>query len=522
MYVMLLVMLCMLVMMVIIRIIANSLTKRRLISMFDFRLANGKSEITGEYRDAIQEKDIDEQVIDDLEMREVFARVDFTYSDVGREYMYGKFFVNPTHHELLENTIARLDDQTTLAQSIYALYQLSRQYSESLKLLEHEDIFSFIDRIVIVTLMLIPFLLFGFYFVVGIDILLFVGFYFATMMTTYAYYKHKTEHLMSEVLSYCYLVECLDQLMKAHVYALEDQHKIAKMVKRVKKYTLITQMFHQLEKIDAFYFMEIIKGMFMIPVFQCLILFKHKEELAQDVLEAYEYVGCVDMAISVMTLRKRYETCIPELSSTPIIAFEDGYHPLLENPVKNSFSSDQSCIITGSNASGKSTFIKMIGVNTLLAKSLHTCFASQWQYYPYHVCSAIHMKDDLESGESYFVKEVKTLKKIIDMSTAHRCLIFIDEILRGTNEKERVAISYAILKYLFESSSQVFITTHDLSIIKAFADIQKYCFNDYVKDGQLCCDYKIHDGVCQVGNAIALLSVYDYPQGIIDTLKKPD
>ena len=80
MYVMLLVMLCMLVMMVIIRIIANSLTKRRLISMFDFRLANGKSEITGEYRDAIQEKDIDEQVIDDLEMREVFARVDFTYS----------------------------------------------------------------------------------------------------------------------------------------------------------------------------------------------------------------------------------------------------------------------------------------------------------------------------------------------------------------------------------------------------------------------------------------------------------
>lgn len=98
----------------------------------------------------------------------------------------------------------------------------------------------------------------------------------------------------------------------------------------------------------------------------------------------------------------------------------------------------------------------MIGVNTLLAKSLHTCFASQWQYYPYHVCSAIHMKDDLESGESYFVKEVKTLKKIIDMSTTHRCLIFIDEILRGTNEKERVAISYAILKYLFESSSQVF------------------------------------------------------------------
>ena len=66
MIVMLLVMLCMLVMMVIIRIIANSLTKRRLISMFDFRLANGKSEITGEYRDAIQEKDIDEQVIDEF------------------------------------------------------------------------------------------------------------------------------------------------------------------------------------------------------------------------------------------------------------------------------------------------------------------------------------------------------------------------------------------------------------------------------------------------------------------------
>lgn len=179
-------------------------------------------------------------------------------------------------------------------------------------------------------------------------------------------------------------------------------------------------------------------------------------------------------------------------------------------------------MITGSNASGKSTFLKVIGVNMVMAKTLHTCFADEWICYDFTIHSAIHMKDDLTSGDSYYVKEIKTLKTMIDDVKVKDCLIFIDEILRGTNETERVMISQAILNYLFQSTSIVLVTTHDLSLVEKFQDIDQYCFRDAIINQQLSCDYKIHKGRCTVGNAIALLEIYGYHQDILCQLKKPN
>ena len=213
---------------------------------------------------------------------------------------------------------------------------------------------------------------------------------------------------------------------------------------------------------------------------------------------------------------------MPELTQDKQLSFVEAYHPLISNPVKNSFSTTRSCMITGSNASGKSTFLKMIGINMLMAKTLHTCFADEWKCYHYTIHSAIHMKDDLTSGDSYYVKEIKTLKAMIDDVKEKDCMIFIDEILRGTNEKERVMISQAILTYLFQSSSLILVTTHDLSLVEKFPWIDQYCFRDAIVNNQLSCDYKIHQGRCTVGNAIALLEIYGYDADIINAIRKPN
>lgn len=107
------------------------------------------------------------------------------------------------------------------------------------------------------------------------------------------------------------------------------------------------------------------------------------------------------------------------------------------------------------------------------------------------------------------------------MMSTHQCLILIDEILRGTNEKERIAISKVVLKYMFESQSLIFVTTHDLSIVDAFSNISQYCFNDDIVDKIWKSDYKIKAGVCKVGNAIKLLEVYGFDSKIVEQLKKP-
>ncbi|MFR7591021.1 MAG: MutS-related protein [Longibaculum sp.] len=515
----LLICLCMFVILLMGRIAYNFFKKKSLINCFDYRLNNQDDELNYEYLKKIQDPIMNQQAIDDLELKEVFEKCDYTYSPVGKEYMYGRMFNKDNHQELLEELIDNLEQKDVLSSVIYALYTLDTEYSSALELFDKEDVLTSFDKIYLTILMIIPFALFGLYFVIGANVFFWIFLYIVFMMANYSYYKRKTKNIMSDTLSYCYLLKCLNLLLKSGIYPKNESEKIKQMVSQAQKYTLITRICHAIEQIDVFFLMETIKGLFLIPIHQCFILMKHKEELSQNLMSIYEYVGLVDVAVSVKTLRHNYQTCIPHLSNEPLITCKDAYHPLLKNPVKNTFSTTESCIITGSNASGKSTFIKMVGINMVMANALHTCFADEWCAYPFQLCTAIHMKDDIDSGESYFVKEIKTLKQIIDLATSKRCLVFIDEILRGTNERERVAISKVILKTLFESQSLVMITTHDLSIVKEFENIQKYCFNDYVKDQQLCCDYKIKEGICQVGNAIALLDVYGYPKYMTEQLK---
>lgn len=477
-------------------------------------------EITGEYLEKYS-KDIDKTIANDLELGKVFKIINRTNSMVGREYMYAQMFISQHNHEQLENMISKLKDENKLKKILYELYNLTTGYNQSLDFFEFQNSLTKIDMIIVFLANIILFGLIGscFFYVENVAILIL---WVMIENLIYTHFMKKTDDMMMRSIGYCYVVECLKQLVKLDIYSKEDTQSIQQMVRKASQYTFIYRMIRKVSQIDIFYLMEFIKGMFFVPIYQTYFLLKNKSILAEDYKVMYKYVGMVDMAISIISLRDEYQTCIPTQVNEPCIRFEECYHPLISYPVKNSFDTNESCIITGSNASGKSTFLKTVGVNMIMARAFHTCFADEFDYYPFQLCTSIHIQDDLVAGESYYIREIKTLKMILDDIKNKKCLVLIDEILRGTNERERLAISKVILEYMFQSQSLIFVTTHDLSLVEYFKDVHKFCFNDEVVGKSWTSDYKIKEGICTVGNAIKLLDIYGYDKEICEQLKKPD
>ena len=167
--------------------------------------------------------------------------------------------------------------------------------------------------------------------------------------------------------------------------------------------------------------------------------------------------------------------------------------------------------------SGKTSFIRSIGVNLLSAGALHTCFAHHFCSSPdLKLASAIHMEDSLMEGKSFFLQEVQTVKEMIDLSREGNHLFLLDELFKGTNTIERIAIAKAVLSALVVQRNLVFISTHDIelaSLLKAEYDLYHFC--ESVEDGVLSFDYKLKSGPVTERNAIRILDICGYPQEVI-------
>lgn len=233
----------------------------------------------------------------------------------------------------------------------------------------------------------------------------------------------------------------------------------------------------------------------------------------------YELVGELDMLISIASFRKSLPAfCLPDFHEELSIEMEDIYHPLIDNPVYNSVRLRKNTIITGSNASGKSTFIKAAAINEIFAQTIHTCTARRFVLPPTYVKSSMAVKDNLMAGESYYIREIKSLKRTA-LSTDGRLPVFcaIDEILRGTNTDERLAASASILRYMQDKNCIVLVATHDLELLDMLKDsgYDNYYFSEQPEAEDVIFDYKIHSGVSKNTNAIRLLERIGFPEEVI-------
>ena len=241
--------------------------------------------------------------------------------------------------------------------------------------------------------------------------------------------------------------------------------------------------------------------------------------------ELYENIGRLEACISIASFRKMLPYyCKPEFvdDKKSRIGFEEIYHPSIENAVVNDLNEGRSVLITGSNASGKSTFLKTVAINAILAQTINTCTASGYCGNFFEIYSSMALRDDLESNESYYIVEIKSLKRILDnMSEDKHILCFVDEVLRGTNTVERIAASSRILKNLAENNVMCFAATHDIELTHILEDYySNYHFEEELEDNNITFNYKLFKGRATSRNAIKLLSVIGYSDVIISDAEK--
>jgi DNA mismatch repair ATPase MutS len=232
----------------------------------------------------------------------------------------------------------------------------------------------------------------------------------------------------------------------------------------------------------------------------------------------FDGVGSLDAAISVASFHDGVPViAVPTLTDRRQIEATGLYHPLISEPVENDFSLDErSALIAGPNMAGKTAFIRTIGINLILARTLHFCLARSATLPRAIVRSAIRREDHLSDGQSYFFTEVRQVLEFTRCDDAGPLHVFlIDEIFRGTNTVERIASSAAVLRHLGRHHL-VCATTHDVELQEILgAAFAMHHFSDDVTDGKYGFDYRLRPGPVRSRNAIRLLEITGYPPAVV-------
>ena len=243
-------------------------------------------------------------------------------------------------------------------------------------------------------------------------------------------------------------------------------------------------------------------------------------EHMEEALILYRTVGTIDAAWSVASWRAgASDWCRPELTEENTgMNLKGMHHPLMKDPVPNDCVTDTGFLLTGSNASGKSTYLKGCALAAVMAQTIFSVPADFYSAPFFSVFTSIALKDNLRGGESYYVVEIRSLKRIFDAADkGGPVLAMADEVLRGTNTVERIASSGAILRKLREKGVIILAATHDIELSYMLEGIlPNRHFGETVKDGDVIFDYTLKDGRAEGRNAIRLLKEAGFPQDVTD------
>ena len=243
----------------------------------------------------------------------------------------------------------------------------------------------------------------------------------------------------------------------------------------------------------------------------------------EDVEQLIDNLGELDCAIAAASFREMLPVwCRPVFHGGEGIQAEGLYHPLIENPVSNSFCLDGGMLITGSNASGKSTFLRNVAINAVLSQTIATCTASFYQAPLSRIFTSMALTDNLKGGESYFMVEIRSLKRILDAADREGALLCaVDEVLRGTNTIERIAASSRILRQLCRKQVFCFAATHDIELTYILEDwYENYHFGEEIQGKDVLFSYTLRNGRASSRNAIRLLENLGYETKLTEAARE--
>lgn len=289
---------------------------------------------------------------------------------------------------------------------------------------------------------------------------------------------------------------------------INDKHKTSLILREFSKHL------NNLDQNNNIIYLIFGNGFFLRSLYTCFQIERWIKAHGSSVEEWFYVIAFFDAYNSLGNFAFNHpEYAFPMISDEKsVLKSKDAGHPLLD-PVKsvlNDFEIDkeQFLIITGANMAGKSTFLRTVSLQIVMANiGLPVC-ASEMNYSPIKLITSMRTSDSLTDDESYFFSELKRLKFIVDEIKDDQYFIVLDEILKGTNSTDKAIGSRKFVEKLVASKSTGIIATHDLSLCDAAKDlpqIQNFFFDAQIIDDELYFDYKFKKGICQNMNASFLL-----------------
>jgi len=471
----------------------------------------------------IDELRIDDITWNDLNMDKVFRRINVCLTSIGEEYLYNclhELQAEPSRllerEKIIEFFTANSEER--LAAQFYLAKMGKAKYNRLASLIFNPDIKLFNYPISYSFLSILPLLcaLTLFYSIPTGIICMILS--FLINLVVYIKSKRKVDVEIPAISYFASALYCCKKLCRINSMA-----SLPLMTELKSKYGIFKSLEGKLPHprtitgnlMEDLY--EYLNILFLIDIRNYNKYTKMIIRYNNDFHSLYKAIGEIDLALCVLSFRKSLPIfSLPEFHKQNTIEFEEIFHPLISSPVRNTGTLTNDSLITGSNASGKSTFIKALAVNGILAQTIYSSTAKKFKTRFSMIVTSMAIRDDILAGESYFIVEIKSLKRILDLIQKYPCTCYIDEILRGTNTTERIASSVAVLEHLHLQDCLCVVASHDIELTNILAvKYDNYHFCEQITDDEITFDYKLKQGVSETRNAIKLLNLMGFNSEIV-------
>ena len=461
------------------------------------------------YRDHYNEQSfIDDKTWSDLNMDTLFHKINFNFTAIGEMRLYatlrGMFKVNQTSliNMFKENKVFRLNVSYILSKIGKNVYPLFPDQMLPTK-----------RNILLMFCPLLPFIGFAFiFFIPSKGILICLTFMILNAILSFKLKKSYDQDLKS-IFYTANVIKQSQALSK-----IESTPAISVDFTHFKASRRFSGLLARVESQDmASSIIMFIKLVFMIDYVLFHLIQRSYFKYQEEVMTCYDYISILDNHYSIaMYQHTLTHYCYPKINhNINGLQMKSIIHPLLdeENAIANTIDISNHILLTGSNASGKSTFMKAVALNLILAQSIQTATAHSFIYQPGYVMTSMANADDVLSGDSYFMSELKSIRRLFNTHQCNKIYCFIDEIFKGTNTTERIAASESVLSYLDNQKAyQVIAATHDVELSTLLENTyNNYHFNESIQENSIFFDYKIKPGKANTRNAIELLRITQFP-----------
>lgn len=427
--------------------------------------------------------------------------------------------------ELIEREDLSLEIETLSTKiALNSRSYVKEWYNSFIKYLNKEDrlisYFISIGAVILTCVMLILLALQ----ICGYQVLNIIGVLGAFQLICAYYVSYKSKKVTQDIYNFCLningyynLIKCIGNANFKSEYLKVLNNKLKgknKTVVGIKKLNYVNDAF----SLQTNPYIHIFLQLFFLYDIHCIsYLERWKRKFSEDMTDLFKIIGEVEALLSLSVLANNQSITFPEFVENGNIIFEVDQitHPLisLQDVVSNSFYTKKGIsIITGSNMSGKTTFMRTVGVNAILAYAGAPVCAKSMRISFMKIFTSMRVQDDVSKGLSSFYAEVLRIKEVVEnLEKKKPMLVLIDEIFKGTNSTDRIVGAKEIIKTLNKDYVITLVSTHDFELCSLVEQREimglNYHFEEYYKNDKIYFDYKIKEGKCKTKNAVHILKM---------------